>query len=129
VATGSRAGRLERQALDVPIRGQAVEIDILSENQQLEIARALRGVDGEVLLDHAWQASVSWFRSRSTSLRFLRMPQAALCRQRRKKYCAFSWTNTRLAKRPLRCTTLFLVFTRKYCRRLAAEPTQRANNE
>ncbi len=44
-----------RQALDVPIGGQAVEIDILTEDQQLEIARALRGADGEALLDHAWR--------------------------------------------------------------------------
>ncbi len=41
-----------RQALDVPISGPVVEIDALSEGQQLEIARALRGTEGR-LSDHA----------------------------------------------------------------------------
>jgi hypothetical protein len=44
-----------RQALDVPISGPVVEIDFLSEEQQLEIARTLRGTQGEALLDHAWR--------------------------------------------------------------------------
>jgi hypothetical protein len=46
-----------RQALNVPITGPVVEIDALTEDQQLEIARALRGHEGEALLDHAWRAS------------------------------------------------------------------------
>lgn len=45
-----------RQALDVPISGHIVEIDFLTDEQQLEIARSLRGSDGEALLDHAWRA-------------------------------------------------------------------------
>jgi len=44
-----------RQALDVPISGPVVEIDGLAEGQQLEIARALRGSQGEAILDHAWR--------------------------------------------------------------------------
>lgn len=44
-----------RQARDVPISGPMVEIDTLSEQQQLEIARAIRGRDGEALLDQAWR--------------------------------------------------------------------------
>lgn len=44
-----------RQALDVPISAPAIEIDVLSKTQQLEIARTLRGQPGEVLLDHAWR--------------------------------------------------------------------------
>ncbi|WP_127903381.1 hypothetical protein [Solirhodobacter olei] len=44
-----------RQALDVPIRGIQVEIDLLTEEQQLEIAQAARGEDGPVLLDKAWR--------------------------------------------------------------------------
>ena len=44
-----------RQALDVPISGPVVEIDILTEEHQREIARALRGAQGEALLDHAWR--------------------------------------------------------------------------
>src|SRR5207247_533547 len=44
-----------RQALDVPIGGQVVEVDILTDEQQLEIALALRGAEGEALLDHAWR--------------------------------------------------------------------------
>ena len=44
-----------RQALDVPISGPVVEIDTLSEGQQLEIARSLRGAEGEAILDHAWR--------------------------------------------------------------------------
>ena len=44
-----------RQALDVPISGIQVEIDLLTEQQQLEIARAARGEEGPVLLDKAWR--------------------------------------------------------------------------
>jgi hypothetical protein len=44
-----------RQALDVPISGPVVEIDALTEGQQLEIARSLRGTEGEAILDHAWR--------------------------------------------------------------------------
>jgi hypothetical protein len=44
-----------RQALDVPLSGPVVEIDTLTENQQMEIARALRGSEGEAILDHAWR--------------------------------------------------------------------------
>jgi hypothetical protein len=44
-----------RQALDVPISGPVVEIDTLTEHQQMEIARALRGYEGEAILDHAWR--------------------------------------------------------------------------
>ena len=46
-----------RQALDVPISGPIVEIDTLTEDQQLEIARALRSAQGEAILDHAWRTS------------------------------------------------------------------------
>jgi hypothetical protein len=44
-----------RQALDVPISAPVIEIDILTEAQQLEIARTLRGQPGVILLDHAWR--------------------------------------------------------------------------
>lgn len=44
-----------RQALDVPISGPVVEIDALAERQQMELARALRGSQGESILDHAWR--------------------------------------------------------------------------
>jgi len=43
------------QALDVPISGPVVEIEPLSEAQQLAIARAYRGEAGEGLLDQAWR--------------------------------------------------------------------------
>lgn len=43
------------QALDVPISGPVVEIEALSEVQQLAIARAYRGEAGEGLLDQAWR--------------------------------------------------------------------------
>lgn len=46
-----------RQARDVSITGTTVKIDTLSENQQLEIARVLRGSEGEAILDHAWRSS------------------------------------------------------------------------
>jgi len=46
-----------RQALDVPISGPLVEIDALNPDQQLEIARALRGSEGEAILDHAWRTA------------------------------------------------------------------------
>jgi len=41
--------------LDIPIIGPVVEVDVLTEEQQLEIAKALRGSDGESLMDHAWR--------------------------------------------------------------------------
>jgi hypothetical protein len=44
-----------RQVLDVPLSGPVVEIDTLGQDQQREIAWALRGVAGEALLDHAWR--------------------------------------------------------------------------
>lgn len=46
-----------RQALDVPISGPIVEIDALTADQQLEIARGLRGSEGEVILDQAWRTA------------------------------------------------------------------------
>lgn len=44
-----------RQALDVPIAAPIVSIDLLSHDQQLELARALSAARGESLLDHAWR--------------------------------------------------------------------------
>jgi hypothetical protein len=46
-----------RQALDLPISGPVVEIDALSESQQLEIATTLRDSPGEAILDHAWRTA------------------------------------------------------------------------
>jgi len=47
-----------RQAVDVPLVGhQLVEIQPLSDEQQMEIARAIAGPAGERLLDHAWRQS------------------------------------------------------------------------
>ena len=43
-----------KQAIDVPIDGKRVSLPPLSETEQLEIARALRGDSGERLLDEAW---------------------------------------------------------------------------
>lgn len=40
---------------DIPINGPVVEVDVLSEEQQLDIAKALRGLDGVSLMDHAWR--------------------------------------------------------------------------
>ena len=40
---------------NIPIDGPVVEVDILTEEQQLEIAKALRGSEGESLMDHAWR--------------------------------------------------------------------------
>ena len=44
-----------RQVLDVPIAAPTVHIDVLSEDQQLQLARTLSGARGESLLDHAWR--------------------------------------------------------------------------
>lgn len=44
-----------RQARDVPVSGPTIEIEALSEKQQLEMARAIRGRDGEALLDQVWR--------------------------------------------------------------------------
>lgn len=40
---------------DIPVNGPVVEVDVLTEEQQLELAKALRGSDGESLMDHAWR--------------------------------------------------------------------------
>lgn len=40
---------------DIPIDGPVVEVDVLTEEQQLDIAKAQRGSDGESLIDHAWR--------------------------------------------------------------------------
>jgi hypothetical protein len=44
-----------RQAVDVPIAAPIVHIDTLSEQQQLELSKALAGARGEAFLDHAWR--------------------------------------------------------------------------
>jgi hypothetical protein len=41
----------------IPIDGPVVEVDILTEKQQLEIAKGLRGSEGESLLDNSWRTS------------------------------------------------------------------------
>ena len=43
------------KAFDIPVDGPVVEVDVLTEEQQLDIAKALRGSDGESLMDHAWR--------------------------------------------------------------------------
>ena len=45
------------KALDLPISGRRVQIERLAEKQQLEIARALRGPQGESILDQAWRTA------------------------------------------------------------------------
>lgn len=40
---------------DIPIDGPVVEVELLTEEQQLELAKSLRGTDGESLMDHAWR--------------------------------------------------------------------------
>jgi len=42
-----------RQALDVPVSGPKVDVEALSENQQLQIARGISGATGEHVLDQA----------------------------------------------------------------------------
>ena len=42
---------------DIPIDGPVVEVDVLSEEQQLDIAKALRGSNGVSLMDHAWRTA------------------------------------------------------------------------
>lgn len=44
-----------RQALQVPLDGPPVELGRLSDDQQFEIANALRGEDGKRLVDQAWR--------------------------------------------------------------------------
>jgi hypothetical protein len=44
-----------RRGLDWPISGPVVEIDRMSDDQQIEIACAIRGVEGEAILDDAWR--------------------------------------------------------------------------
>jgi hypothetical protein len=41
--------------LDLPVSGPLVQLDLLTHEQQQEIARSLRGSDGDSLLDHAWR--------------------------------------------------------------------------
>jgi hypothetical protein len=42
---------------DLPFSGPVATIDALEEAEQLQIARALRGNNGEALLDHAWRTA------------------------------------------------------------------------
>jgi len=44
-----------RQAMDLPVAGRVVEIQPLSERQQIEIARAVHGDRGEAMIDRAWR--------------------------------------------------------------------------
>ncbi|MBO3758902.1 hypothetical protein [Ciceribacter sp. L1K22] len=46
-----------QQAREVPVRGPQVRIRPLSEEQQLVVARALKGHVGEKVLDHAWRTT------------------------------------------------------------------------
>lgn len=45
------------QEFDLPISGPVVQVAPLAEDQQLEIARAMRGSEGEALMEHAWRTS------------------------------------------------------------------------
>ena len=40
---------------EIPIDGPVVEVELLNADQQLEIATALRGSEGESLMDHTWR--------------------------------------------------------------------------
>ena len=40
---------------DIPIDGPVIEVELLTESQQLKLAKSLRGTDGESLLGHAWR--------------------------------------------------------------------------
>jgi hypothetical protein len=44
-----------RQVLDVPISGPRIAVETLSEEQQLQIARARLGASGEKIVDDAWR--------------------------------------------------------------------------
>jgi hypothetical protein len=46
-----------RQALDVPLSGPRIEVELLSEDQQMEIARAGFGSAGEKIVDAAWRTA------------------------------------------------------------------------
>jgi hypothetical protein len=46
-----------RQMLDVPISGPRIAIEALSEDQELAIARALLGAEGEKIVDDAWRTA------------------------------------------------------------------------
>ena len=45
------------QSVDLPIAGPTMEILPLAQDQQLEIARALAGTEGEALVDRAWRTA------------------------------------------------------------------------
>ncbi|WP_186393238.1 MULTISPECIES: NACHT domain-containing NTPase [unclassified Pannonibacter] len=46
-----------RQALDIPFGGTRVDLLPLDDEQQMEIARAMRGEDGAQLVDQAWRTA------------------------------------------------------------------------
>ncbi|HEL5054260.1 TPA: hypothetical protein UOA92_002055 [Stenotrophomonas maltophilia] len=46
-----------RQALDIPFGGTRVDLLPLNDEQQMAIARAMRGADGAKLVDQAWRTS------------------------------------------------------------------------
>src|SRR3546814_311154 len=52
VVTSSR-----REALDVPVAGRRLSVLALTEDQQVEIARAMRGEEGVSILDAAWRTA------------------------------------------------------------------------
>ena len=81
-----------RQALDVPISGILVEIDLLTEEQQLEIARAARGDEGQSSLTRlgGHLECASWSRPRCIAVRCLAAPEAATFPKPRKNSYATS---------------------------------------
>src|SRR3546814_1018036 len=46
-----------REALDVPVAGRRLSVLALTEDQQVEIARAMRGEEGVSILDAAWRTA------------------------------------------------------------------------
>lgn len=49
------AGTTRQAAADAPFNGRRVDVQPLSENQQLELARAIVGVGGADLMERAWR--------------------------------------------------------------------------
>lgn len=100
-----------RQALDVPISGIQVEIDVLTEEQQLKIARAARvrtGRSSSIRLGER-PASASWWRSRSIVEHFSAAPVMATSPKPKKNSCATLYVSWRRSQsRPRSCAAFFL---------------------
>jgi hypothetical protein len=106
-----------RQALDVPISGPRVEIEPLSEDQQIAIADALYGAAGKKIVDDAWRTPGlrALIATPCTFPRCLREAHRAQLAILKKPYSACSLSSMRKqAIMPTPCNQHYLDATQRY---------------